>query len=349
MAKRRKRLGLIALLAVIQMCTATLPRAQENDPLFRARARLVEITVQAADGGGRHVTDLKASDLRLVVDGTEREIRVFQPFQVALERFTAVERFDISYLKMSEADLSTAPSRTYLLLFHQVQFAFGSFQRARQAAIDFVRTRMLPGDRVGVVCFDKQVDFELDFTGDRERILAALEAMQLRHRNIKMRDEFQTYLQNLSQRLAEMPGKVNIILIAEGMKGIAGAGGQQVYDRTISLLQAADVRIFGIDAGGLNLKDPGASIARYGPQIDALVNQSFNLGLWSAPTGGQYFRYHNDIAALFDQVDYEMSAWYVIGYYDNEGEKREIPQKILLTTTRPGVRLYYKQRFMRTR
>lgn len=341
------RLGLITACAAVWGLAGIAPvGAQDDDHIFHARARLVEITVQAVDGRGRHVTDLKSDELRLEVGGRQREIRVFQPVQVALERFGGTERYGIEYRELTQGELSAAPQRHYLLLFHQVQFAFGSFQRAREAAIEFVRKRMLPGDRVSIVCFDKVVDYELEFTSDREAVLAALAAMRFKHRNIKMNDEFYLYLQNLAYRLAEMPDKVNIILIAEGMKGIGGAGNVQVYDRTISLLQAADVRIFGIDAGGLNLKDPGATIARYGPAIDALVNQSFNLGLYSAPTGGSYFRYHNDIAALFDQVDYEMSAWYVVGFYAEEREDLDEPLAIRLETQRPGVRLLHKQRFM---
>jgi VWFA-related protein len=340
-------LGLITVFAALCGLAGTAPvGAQEDDHIFHARARLVEITLQAVDERGRHVTDLRADELRLEVGGRQRDIRVFQPVQVALERFGSTQRYGIGYRDLAAGELARAPQRHYLLLFHQVQFAFGSFQRARQAAIDFVSRRMLPGDRVSIVCFDKVVDYELDFTSDREAVLAALVAMQLKHRNIKMNDEFYLYLQNLAHRLAEMPGKVNIILIAEGMKGIGGAGTFQVYDRTINLLQAADVRIFGIDAGGLNLKDPGATIARYGRAIDALVNQSFNLGLYSAPTGGRYFRYHNDIAALFDQVDYEMSAWYVVGFYADEREDLDEPLAIRLSTQRPGVRLFHKQRFM---
>lgn len=317
----------------------------QEEPLFSARVRLVEISVQAKDRAGRHVTDLIRDEFTIKAGGRLREIRLFQPVTVGLDRFSSVKALGVDYSEPAKEEISEYPPRHYLLLFHQVQFRFGSFQRAKQAAIDFVQKRMLPNDFVSVVGFDKVIDFELDFTTDKGKVLEALENMHLKHRNIKMRDGFYVYLQELARRLAREPYKVTIILIAEGMQGVRGPSGYRVYENTMQLLQAADVRIFGVDAGGLNLKDPGASIARFSPQVAALVYQSFNLGLYTEPTGGRFYRYHNNINTLFEQVDYEMSAYYVVGFYLDDDEDLDSPISISVTTSRPGVDLLSKKGF----
>lgn len=324
--------------------------AQEQEkPTFKTKVRLVEISVQAKDKEGHHVTDLTQNEIKITAGGKQREVRLFKPVTVGLDRFSSVKALGVEYGEPTKEEIKQYPPRHYLLLFHQVQFRFGSFQRAKQAAIDFVQQRMLPNDFVSVVGFDKIIDFQLDFTNDKGKVLEALENMHLKHRNIRMRDEFYVYLQELARRLAREPYKVTIILIAEGMQGIREPSGYRVYENTMQLLQAADIRIFGVDAGGLNLKDPGATIARFSSGVAALIYQSFNLGLFTEPTGGRYYRYHNNIKALFEQVDYEMSAYYIVGFYLDEGEDLDSPMKLSISTTRQGVDLLYKKGFKRIR
>ena len=340
----RKRAALI-ITSLLLLCPFHLAaQEQERVPEYKARVRLVEITLQVKNSEGRHITDLQAEELSINAGGRERNLRVFQSVTLGLERFGKLKPLGVEYNHEGESSIKTPP-RYYLLLFHQIQFRFGSFQRAKAAAMEFVRERMLPDDYVSVVGFDKYLDFELDFTNDKDKVLEAIEEMHLKHRNVDMVDGFFGYLRKLSLRFARMPHKVTIILIAEGMQGIHGPAAFDIYDDAIRRLQAADVRIFGIDAGGLNFKDPGAAIAKVPMALAAKVYQSFNLGLWSGPTGGRYFRYHNNIVDLFEQVDYEMSAYYLIGFYLDEDEEVDKPISIKITCSRPGARLLYKTSF----
>lgn len=326
-------------------CNSVAAQEQEKTPEFEAKVRLVEVTVQAKDSDGLHVTDLTKEEFELHSDGKRRELGVFEPVQVGLERFRGLKKLGVDYRTLPEKKLKALPPRYFILFFHQIQFRFGTFQRAKQAALDFINNHMLPNDFVSVVGFDKKVDFELDFSNDQSEVISYIDNMHLKHRNIKWHSDFYIYLQELAHRVSKIPHKITLILIAEGMKGIGGPAKFRVYDNTIQMLQAADIRVFGVDAGGLNLKDPGASVARLSPQIAAKINQSFNLGLYSEPTGGRYFRYHNNILNLFSQVDYEISAYYILGFYLGENETIEDTVSIKVTTSRSGVDLLYKKRF----
>lgn len=337
---------IFSIITVFPFLCSTGVWGQERveEPEYSTRVRLVELTLQATDAGGRHVTDLQPEELSIIAGGKEREIRVFEPVAIGLERFGALKTLGVEYRDLLQ-DEQSPPYRYYLLLFNQVQFQIGAMQRAKEAAARFIRGHMLANDRVAVTFFDKRVDMELDFTGDKDKVLETIESMALKHRNIKWNDDFYSYLKLIADRATRIPYRVAVILIAEGMLGVGSSGGQDAYDDAVAALQAADVRVFGIDVGGLNLKDPGASVARLSPQVSDKIRQSFNLGFYTQPTGGRYFRYHNDIDALFEQVDYEMSAYYVIGFYLDEDEPSQDSLSLDVRVSRPGVRLLYKNRF----
>ena len=308
---------------------------------FDSKVRLVEVTLHASDRAGNHVTDLRAEELTLRAGRRERDIRLFEPRAVALERFGEIRPLRADY-RAVEIPADTPP-RYYVILFHQLQYEFGFFQVARAAAADFIRKHMLPGDMVSFVCFDKYIDLEIDFTGDKQTIIDAVENLRFKFRNVDMVDRFYSYLEGLARRAADLPHKMSVILVAAGMFGVRGQGGISDYERAIAALQAADVRVFGVDARGLSFKEPGTKVAMLPPGAADLVKQGFNLGLYSEPTGGRFFRYHNNIESLLTRVDYEMSAYYVLGFYlDDDEDEREMDLKI--ETSRPGVKLRYKDK-----
>ena len=92
---------------------------------FDARVRLVEVTLHASDRGGNHVTDLRAEELTLRAGGRQRDLRLFEPRAVALERFGEIRPLRADYEEI-EIPADTPP-RYYVILFHQLQYEFGFF------------------------------------------------------------------------------------------------------------------------------------------------------------------------------------------------------------------------------
>jgi VWFA-related protein len=338
--ERARLVPFILIIFISSLVFTKLSSAQEGEPSqLKARVRLVEVTLQAQDGHGHHVTDLKQGELKIIAGGRERELRVFIPQQVSLGRFSNVKALNVEY---RDFDAMVPPEpRYYVILMHQLQYEFGFFQPARAAVREFIEKRMLPTDRVALVCFDKYVDLELDFTGDKQLLLDTVDSLHLKFRNVDMVDRYYGYLTGLAHRVAGMPHKVTIILVAAGMFGVRGQGCYEDYQSAIDALQAADVRVYGVDTRGLSFKEPGTSVASLPVEVIDLVKQGFNLGLYSGPTGGKTFRYHNNILSLLERVDYEMSASYVLGFYleENEVGKR---LDIEIECARPGVNLHYK-------
>jgi VWFA-related protein len=328
------------IISVYALIFTPLVCAQEREPqLLKEHVRLVELTLQAQDRNGLHVVDLEPGELKIRAGDRERRLRLFEPRRIALERFASVEGLDVGYRDYEPA--APAEPRYFVILMHQMQYEFGFFQPTRAAVREFIEKRMLPNDRVALVCFDKYVDLEIDFTSDKQVLLDAVDGLSLKFRNVDMVDRYFSYLVELAHRAAGMPQKVNVILVAAGMFGVRGQGGYEDYERAIEALQAAGVCVYGVDTRGLSFKEPGTSVASLPVGIVDLVKQGFNLGLYSGPTGGKTFRYHNDILALFERVDYEMSAYYVIGFYLEEDEVgRRLDVEI--ECTRPGVRLRYQ-------
>ena len=340
--KRTLIIPLWLIILVTALNFTQLSIAQEREPSrFEASVRLVEVTLQAQDRDGRHVTDIQQSELRLFTSGRERELRLFLPQQIALERFGKLRPLDVEYREYEPVE--QPEPRHFVIFMHQMQYEFGFFQLARAAAREFIEKRMLPSDRISLVCFDKYVDLEVDFTGDKEILLEALDGLQFKFRNVDMLDRYYSYLAQLARRYADMPHKVSIILVAAGMFGVRGQGGYSDYHRAIEALQDADVRVYGLDARGLSFKEPGTSVASLPVGIVDLVKQGANLGLYSGPTGGKTFRYHNNLLSLFERIDYEMSAYYVLGFHLDEDEG-DNPIYVSIECSRPGVQLRYKKK-----
>ena len=73
----------LALSLVLTACAVGLSAQQSRPPQFRGGTDLVAIDFLAVRDDGRPVTDLKADEIVLRVDGKPRDIRSFQFVKVA--------------------------------------------------------------------------------------------------------------------------------------------------------------------------------------------------------------------------------------------------------------------------
>lgn len=172
------------------------PQAQvSNAPgTIRVQVRLVPVDVIVTDDHDRPVTDLKQEDFQILEDGKPQEIRHFsvqtltaaaaEPIQPALPR------------AIPTLELAPQQARTFLILLgrgnHQL---FG----AVDALIRFVRSDLLPQDRVAVFAYNRATDF----TTDHEQIAQVLE-------RYKKYNTIQTAVVSRSRGLAAVYGTKTI-------------------------------------------------------------------------------------------------------------------------------------------
>jgi VWFA-related protein len=155
-------------MAVLVLAQAA-PAAQAPQT-FRAGTTVVEVDVNVRDRQRRFVADLRLEDFEVDEDGTPQEI------SVAYRVLGPDEPMPPAGTRGEVAALSPPPpqlvQRVIVFFFDQAHIQSGGFDRARKAALDFMKQNFRPGDVGGVVNGGTMVNNRL--TGSREELEAAI-------------------------------------------------------------------------------------------------------------------------------------------------------------------------------
>ena len=161
---RRRRFGCIMLgLAAFLGPTWALQQNQAP-PAFRANVVLVPLNVRVVDAEGHPVTDLTAADFTVFENGVKQEIA----------------HFSAQASSASLAPGHQAPARrTFLIVLGRGHL--NALDKGIDAAIAFVRSRLTPEDRVGVLAYLRLAEL----TPDHEAAVRLLERFRDRHEAIE--------------------------------------------------------------------------------------------------------------------------------------------------------------------
>jgi VWFA-related protein len=149
------------------------PEKQDEDktrgmpPVFGASVSVVSVPVFVADRNGSAVRGLQVEDFELYDDGQ----------RVPVVSFRYVDT--TSPEEQAQIRQSPAARRRFLLLFDLTFGDLGGLQRARIAALDFVRRRLAESDLASVATFDanRGVRIVANFTEDRGLLAHAIETL----------------------------------------------------------------------------------------------------------------------------------------------------------------------------
>jgi VWFA-related protein len=133
----------------------------QTPPRFRAGVTLVPVDVRVVDKDGKPIVDLKASDFAVYEDGVKQEIAHFQ-------------------MQGAEGAQDTG-GRAFAIVLGRGRL--NQPGRALDALIEFVRSRMLPNDRLGVLAYFRATEL----TTDHEAVARWLERYRDRHESIESR------------------------------------------------------------------------------------------------------------------------------------------------------------------
>ncbi len=169
--------GLVALLFAPVVLAQEPPQTQFPGAI-RSRVVLVPVDVRAIDGNGDPVTDLRQTDFTIEENGVAQTIAHFStqtytpqappvvPSAPALRRGPGLETTPLTH-------------RTFVILLGRGRLQGPS--KGLDAVIDFVRTDLLPQDRVAVLAYGRATDL----TTDRDPIVRLLERYRERHTYIE--------------------------------------------------------------------------------------------------------------------------------------------------------------------
>src|SRR5258705_3217881 len=177
------------ILAVALLASGVSLLAQQSTDSFapqvviRATTELVLVNVVARDKKGNLVRDLKREDFTLLEDGKKQQISSFDFEDVdQLPATTAAVSGSapatpgtlLRSSKNSPLTLDARDRRLILLFFDFSAMQPEEIDRAADAAKKFVNTKMQPADLVALVSLGTNMHVDLDFTDDKEKLLAAL-------------------------------------------------------------------------------------------------------------------------------------------------------------------------------
>lgn len=144
---------------------------------FRSAVTLVPLDIRVLDRQGRPVTDLKQEDFVVFEEDVPQRIGHFS-HQVLTPEPAAVD----ASLRMRQApggSLEPQNHRVFLIVLGRGRLQYPA--RGVDAAIEFVRHRLLPQDQVAVLAYNRATDFGTN----REQVVRVLERFRERHEGIE--------------------------------------------------------------------------------------------------------------------------------------------------------------------
>lgn len=168
------------------MCCALVPAIAQGPPEVRIRsaawfppnltisadANLVELGATVRDRQGHLVGGLHASDFEVLDDKQPREITFFSE----LRNGGAVSTSANAGTPGAKPGPTPPDPRTIALFFDDVHASVLGVHKTAEAAGKLITDELHPGDRVGI--FTSSGTTSVDFTADRDRLLAALARLQ---------------------------------------------------------------------------------------------------------------------------------------------------------------------------
>jgi VWFA-related protein len=298
----------IACLVMLSTTVSRIHGQQQTQtaPVFRSTVNLVLVDVVVRDRKGAAVSGLKSDDFQVLEDGRPQQVRTF-----AFEEITTTARpiAQAAALTAGTPAGAAAPAapvpltsedaaghRLLTLLFDTSSMQPEDVQKAADAAIKWVDQDMSPADLVAVAAIGSSLQILSDFSGDKERVHAALQAFSAADGTAfaavdastaatdetaagqtsdstaadVSAQELDTFnndvrlraLKTLAEALSPIQQKKAILYFSAGMQR-NGTDNQVELRAAVNAAVRANVAIYPVDARGLQAVVPGGS-ARQG-------------------------------------------------------------------------------------
>ena len=389
----RKTFALAAASALL-LPAAPASRAQQpsnavqSPATIRVTTELVLVNVVARDKKGNAVRDLKREDFTLYEDGKKQEISSFDfesvdqaPLSAGATVTGSAAEVPGTLLHSSKRNPPTldARDRRLILLF----FDFSGMEpeqidRSVNAAKKFVQEKMQAADLLALVSLATNMHVDLDFTDDRDKILAALNACNSGEGqgfdsgatgsaegqaetggsfteddtdlNTFTADRKLLALQSLMNALSKLPQKKSVIYFSNGIQQ-TGLDNQSALRAATAAAVKANASIYSLDIRGLEAMPTGgeaqnASLHGQSAYTGASVlsdlgsnaSSQDTLATLSADTGGKAFFDSNDFSGVFNQVQKDSSVYYVLGFTSNNPLKDGRFRRLKVVVNRPDLK-----------
>jgi VWFA-related protein len=370
------------------------PQPPPTQPQYRMHvtSELVLVNVVVRDKRGNLIRDLKREDFTVTEDTKRQTISTFDFENVeALPTAGPGEQTvtgaaasgPSNLLKNTSQPIANTRDRRLMLLF----FDFSGMdpeqiERGVDSAKKFVQTKMLPADMIALVSLATNMRVDLDFTDDKQKVLAGLSAYTSSQGqgfdagaegsaegvaetggsftaddtdyNTFTADRKLRALQSIMEGLGIISQKKSIIYFSNGITQ-SGTDNQSALRAATAAAVKNNVSIYPLDVRGLQAFPPGGEARNASLHGQSAYNGSavFNdlnsnaasqetLSTLADDTGGKAFFDSNDFSGVFSQVQRDTSAYYVLGFTSTNALKDGHFRHLKVTVNRPDVKLEYR-------
>jgi len=362
-------------------------------PVLKVSTEIVLVNVVAHDKHGNLIKDLKKEDFTLYEDGKKQELASFD-FEKVDEMVMAgaagttvtgtADKNDAGGLlnKKAQKSLDARDRRLMLMFFDFSAMEPDDIDRGVDAAKKYVQSKMQPADMVALMSLATNLQLDLDFTDDKDKILAKLSAYNGGQGqgfengaegssegtaetsgsytaddtdyNTFSADRKLLALESVMQGMGKIPQKKSLIYFSNGITQ-SGVDNQSALREATAAAVRANVSIYPVDVRGLSAFPPGgqaqsASLHGQSAYTGASVLNDLNgndasqetLYTLAADTGGKAFMDTNDLSGVFSVVQKDTSAYYVLGYTSSNHSRDGRYRRLKVQLNRPDVKLEYR-------
>jgi len=272
--------------------------------------------------------------------------------------------------------------RLVVLFFDVSSMQPEDVERAVKAAMNYVDHQMQSADLVAVVSLDSQLTTLQDFTSDHEQLKKAIQTLNPTggqgfdtgstgstegtadnsqaftaddtEYNIFNTDRRLAAIRSLATDLGKVQEKKSVIYFSSGMSK-TGIENQSQLRAAINEAVRGNLSLYTIDMRGLEAMIPGgeaqdASMRGTSPYSGAGVRSQYSANFDSQETittlandtGGRAFTDTNDFSTVFNRMQADTSAYYLIGYHSSNRARDGRYRKITVKTRLQNVRLEYR-------
>jgi VWFA-related protein len=336
--------------------------------VFRTTTRLVVLDIVAADAQGRTVSDLKPDEVHIFENGKEQTKRDFSFLQPNPEQAAQQVNLHLSPDVYTNVQQYKGNSSYNIILLDVLNTSFPNLAFAHEQLIKYLDTTP-PSQPTAIFALGNKLWLLHDFTTDHEALKESIRKFKGQGSQLvttssedgkeyKHKSTFTTMgadrvwatldaFRSMARIMGAYKGRKNLIWISESfvvdtmpnMEPKRGPLLMDDYSREVEMmsdaLMEAQIAIYPVDPAGLSGDAFRPMLNRYGAQS--------SLREMAERTGGRAFMNRNDLdLGIRSSID-DGSSYYTTSYTPANKIWDGKMRKIEIKTTRPGVKLRYRE------
>jgi VWFA-related protein len=346
------------------------PSSGDNSPefVYRTTTRLVILDLVATDDQGKLVSDLKPDEVQIFENGKEQTKADFSFIHPNTEQVAQKVDLRLPPNVYTNAQQYKGNSSYNIILFDVLNTSFPNMAYAHDEILKFLDNTP-PNQPTAIYALGNKLWLLHDFTTDHEALKEVIRRFKGQgsqmvtsspddEKNYKRKSTFTTAgadhvwttldaFKSLGRIMGAYKGRKNLIWISESfvvdtMPDIQAPRGplfMSEYSREVEemsdALMEAQIAIYPIDPAGL-------SGEAFRPMLSNFSSHS-SLQDMAARTGGKAFMNRNDIdVGIRNSID-DGSSYYTTSYHPANKTWDGKLRKVEVKTTRPGVKLRYRE------